>query len=117
MNSLTELSELRSRAMTRICESGNSATIQARVSSAAFRFRVGSTSLAPSLRQSTRYLSSDPRRINDPCDPDAKGLVEMSGGRVVVSDLPVMMAVREPEVVAALGVVIGGRLGAESGRP
>lgn len=45
----TEVSELRSRAMTITSDSGNSETILAFASSAALRFRAGSTNLAPRL--------------------------------------------------------------------
>lgn len=53
----TEVRELRSRLMTMIFESGNSDTIRALASSAALRFRAGSTSVTPRLA-STRAVSA-----------------------------------------------------------
>ncbi|CAK9148488.1 unnamed protein product [Ilex paraguariensis] len=53
----TELRELRSRAKTKISESGNSDTIRALASTAALRFRAGRTSLAPRLAN-TRAVSA-----------------------------------------------------------
>ena len=54
---LTELSELRSRAITMISESGHSDTIRAFASSAAFTLRAGRINLAPRFAN-TRAVSA-----------------------------------------------------------